>query len=538
MRAGSTQAPRAGRSSSAATHAVDVVFVLLVIVAYVYSVRITNHSYFWLDEWLLMKQGRSLSGLFDQYNGHLSFWILSEYRLLPQLFGFNYTPIRVVGFASLYAVPLTYYLTTRRQFGVVLAALLGLPLVWYGQYVTLNASEINHNLALLGGVVCAAALNRGRRADWVLAGALTFSFLSAGGAVAVAAACLVHCVCTRPPLRRWLAVLIPSLLWLAWWLIDVGGTPEGLTLSTSEKIRLVREIAFTSFQGFALDNTVLAVILLVGFVGLAIWTLTKGLNAGANFVAWSAALVVWAAGLVTSRGGLVTVETFRYRYGALGLVLLAVVPRRPIAWPARFPITTDRRWLFAGAAVVLVLGAARGLAVRSDLQDAARFASGVGYSSKGQVLVVELGPSMVPDDNLTSLTLGQLPAGTLRALLSKYDNPLAATRATVDQKVVDLGIARSDPGGVPAATCKKKLAVPFTYQPRGFGWQSLWSPDSSYEVEIRRFGRRWVHLADGHAGTALRLTLPMMGSTEPWEVRAIGACRVAFGAGLAPATSG
>ena len=515
----------------------DVVFVLLVIVAFVYTVRITNNSFFWLDDWGLMKQGRSLSGLFDQHNGHLSVLIVSEYRLLPQLFGFNYAPVRVVGFASLFAVPLAYYLTTRRQFGAVLAALLALPLVWYGRYVSLNPNELNHNCALLGGVVCAAALNRGRRADWVLAAALVFSFLSAGDAVAVAAACLVHCACTRSPLRRWIAVLIPSLLWLAWWLIYVGGTPGVVTLSTSQKIRLARDIAFTPFQGFAMDNTVLAVVLLVGFVGLAIWTLTKGLNAGANFVAWSAALVVFVALLVTSRGGLATAEAFRYRFAALVFVLLAVVPRRPIVWPARFPITTDKRWLFAGAAVVLLLGAARGLAVRSDLQDAARVINGFGNTTKAEILTVELGPSVVPDDHPTNLTLGLWSAATLRTLLSKYDDPLNVTRSTIDQKSFDLGLIKVGPAPVQTTTCKK-LTAPYKYQSVGFGSQYFWSPDSSYAVDVRRFGQQWVHVVNGHAGTALRVTLPSMGSTQPYEVRAIGACRVSPGRPLVPRRRG
>ena len=517
MRAGGTRTT--GQGSWFADHAVDMVFILLVLAAYLYSVRITNGRFFWLDEWPLMKQGRSLTGLFDQYNGALSTISLGVYRVLPQLFGFNYTPVRVVGFASLFAVPLAYYLTTRRQFGAVLAALLALPLVWYGQHVDLNPNELNHNCALLGGVVCAAALNRGRRADWVLAAALVFSFFSAGGAVAVAAACLVHCVCTRAPLRRWFVVIVPSLLWLTWWLVDVGSTGTVFALSTSQKIRLARDIAFTPFQAFAMNNTVLAVILLIVFIGLAIWTLTKGLNAGANFLAWSAAVVVWTAGLVTSRGGFATAETFRYRYGALLFVLLAVVPRRPIVWPARFPITTDKRWLFAGAAVVLVLGAARGLAVRSDLQHAAQFAKGVGNISKGQVLVVELGPSVVPDDRLTALTLGGLPAGTLRSLLSKYDDPLGVTRSTIDQKSVDLGVVRFASDTVRAATCKK-LTTPYKYQSSGFGYQFFSSPDSSYAVDVRRFGRdgcgsRTARPEPGCGSRCLRWAAPSHGRCVP-----------------------
>ena len=74
---------------------------------------------------------------------------------------------------------------------------------------------------------------------------------------------------------------------------------------------------------------------------------------------------------------------FRYRYVALVLVLLAVVPRRPIVWPARFPIATDRRFLIVGAVVVLALGTARGLAVRSDMQATATQLGQIGRNTQG-----------------------------------------------------------------------------------------------------------------------------------------------------------
>ena len=102
-----------------------------------------------------------------------------------------------------------------------------LPLVWYGRYISLNPSQLNHYLALLGGIGCAAALNRGRRADWVLAGSLAFSLCSAGGGVAVAAACLVHnalhaSAAATLARRAWSR----HSLWLVWWLIAVGHTSD------------------------------------------------------------------------------------------------------------------------------------------------------------------------------------------------------------------------------------------------------------------------------------------------------------------------
>jgi hypothetical protein len=517
----------AGARSWLASHPVEIVFALLVAVAFAYSLRITRQSYFFSDDWRLITQAGSLRGMFRPYNDHLSIIILSNYRALVEVFGFAYTPFRVLGLLGLFAVPVGYFATTRRQFGAPLAALLAMPLVWYGKFVSLNASEYNHYLALLGGIGCAAALNRGRRADWVLAVALAFSLCSAGGGVAVAAACLVHHVCTRPPLRRWLAVVIPTLVWLGWWLIVVGHTSNlgRFALSTSEKVRFVRDLAYTPFESAALGFAPLAFALMVAVGAYGIWSLTKGLTAGANVLAWAVGLLVWAVGVANSRGVLARVDVFRYRYVALGMVLLAVVPRRPIGWPARFPITTDRRWLVAGAGVVLALGSARAVAVRSDMQSSATVLAQIGRSARGSALVVELGSAVIADDVALPRTLGGLRAGDVRALFAHYGRPFPTTQATVDRQLVDMGLAHSFADGTRTIRCKP-LTRPFLYQPRRPFWQFVWAPNASVTVEVRLFGGRWVRLAQARSGQALRLVLPDLGVAQPWRIRAIGACRV------------
>ena len=514
-----------------ASNAVEIVFIVLVVGAFAYSLRITRQAFFFADEWRVIRQAGSFTGMFDQYNHSLSVVTMILDRSLVELFGFTYTPFRVVGLACLFAVPLTYFLTTRRQFGAVLAAFLGFPLLWYGRYVSLDPSEHNHNLALLGGIGCAAALNRGRRADGVLAAALTLSLCSAGGGVAVAAACLVHNACTRAHFRRWLAVLGPSAAWFAWWLIVVGKSPDlgPLALTTSQTIKFIRGLAFTPFVSAGLGNEWLGYVLLGAFVIVGIRMVSKGLDAGANFLAWSIGVLVWALGLATSRGVLANTATFRYRYGALALVLLAVVPRRPIRWPRRFPIATDRRYVLAGACAVLLLGGARGLAVRSDLQAYAAQQAGFGRAARGETLVLGLGPTVVGDDVVLSFGFGGLRAGALRSLLSEYHNPLATSRATIDHKLVDLGLVLSRPDGTRDNACKQ-LTKPFTYQPPG-GISSLflWSRDYPFVVDVRRFGRDWVRLDHARPGEALRIELPGFGgvaASEPWQVRADSACRV------------
>ena len=524
---GRRRAERAG--SWLASHPVEIAFALLVMAAFAYSLRTTRSYFFLVDDWLMIKQGSSLGGLFRPYNDQVGLIIMGTWRVLAELFGFAFTPFRVVGMAGLFAVPAGYFLTTRRQFGAVLAALLALPLVWYGRYISLMPNQFDHFLVLLGGIGCAAALNRGRRADWVLAGSLAFALCSGGGGVAVAAACLAHNLCTRAPLRRWLAVVVPTLVWLVWWLIEVGHTSRtgGHTMTASQMLRFVRNLAYTPFETTALGVGVIAMVLVAAFIAYGIWTLSKGLNAGANFVAWSIGYLVWAFGLANNRGLLfANVTVFRYRYVALGLILLAVVPRRPIVWPARFPITTDRRYLIVGAVVVLALGTARGLAVRDDMHTTTDFESAIGLGTRGESLVIELGPSVVPDKTVLGFEFGSLRAAEVRALFARYGNPFPPGRAAADQQLVDMGNAHAAPNGTRRVSCKP-LTRPFTYKAaEALPFPYLWSPTAPFTVDVRRFGDHWVRLAEGTPGVALRVVLPRLGSATPWRVRANGACRV------------
>ena len=323
--------------------------------------------------------------------------------------------------------------------------------------------------------------------------------------------------------------MVPTLLWLVWWLIAVGHFADAgpVTLTTSQKLRFVRDLAYTPFESAVLGVGVLAVVLMVAFVGYGIWSLSKGLKAGANFVAWTIGLLVWAVGVTNSRGVLAQVEVFRYRYVALGLVLLAVVPRRPIVWPARFPIATDRRWLLAGAGVVLVLGTARGLAVRSDMQATAKQLAQIGRSTRGVALVAELGPTVVADDAGVPRSLGSLRADEVRALFAQYGRPFRTTQSDCRPAARRHGAARIRAGREP----QPQASVPKAHQ-------AVRLPAEATVLAVRLVARQGVHrrgpplrrplgaIGRGRPGQAVKLVLPDVGADEPWHIRAVGACRV------------
>jgi hypothetical protein len=382
-------------------HPVELAFVALAAAWFFYVLRITKDLYFWADDLRLIDQGGTLKGLFEPYNGHCSVVILAVYRALAELFGLTFRPYMIVGALCLVAVPLSYFFTTRRAFGPALAAVLAMPLLWASQ-MSVRPAELNHLLVLLGAIFCAAALDRGRRADGVLAAALLFSLASAGGGIVVAAACLVHNALTRAPLRRWLAVLVPAALWFMWWRFVADGETVQATfpfkLSTSGSIRVLRELSFSPFESVGFDVVALAVVLLGAFLVYGATQLRRGPARGANFVAWSGAMIVWGLALIRSRGAAVNAETFRYTYLVLGFALLAIVPRTPIGWSALAPGAAARRRVLASAAIVLAFGAVRAIDVRGDLQDWARHQSENGRDALGTVLVVDLAPGAIPDD--------------------------------------------------------------------------------------------------------------------------------------------
>ena len=80
----------------------------------------------------------------------------------------------------------------------------------------------------------------------------------------------------------------------------------------------------------------------------------------------------------------------------------------------------------------------------------------------------------------------------------------------------------------PKLRCRK-LTKPFGYEPQRPFWQFVWSRDRAYTVEVRRFGDQWVRLDAAGAGQAVKLVLPGYGADQPWQIRAVGACRVGAG---------
>ncbi|MSO85890.1 MAG: hypothetical protein EXQ71_00005, partial [Acidimicrobiia bacterium] len=167
---GQAELPAVGRARRlglwSAAHAVEIVFVAIIAVEFVYLFGVGTHLYFNGDDWSLLRQSGSFRGMLAPFNDHPSITILALYLALFEVFGFSYGPFRVTALLCLLAAPVAYFVTTRRLLTPPLAAIAALSLLSFGG-LDLSPSWLNHYLVLVGGIICAAALNRGRRADWV-----------------------------------------------------------------------------------------------------------------------------------------------------------------------------------------------------------------------------------------------------------------------------------------------------------------------------------------------------------------------------------
>lgn len=408
-----------------AAHPIDVAFGLVVAAAFAHLVWVTANGWFFLDDWGLLDQSGSLAGIFRPYNDHLSIAILGSYRALAEAVGFEYGPYRVVGLLCLLAIPVLFHVTTRRFLGAPVSAVLALSTIAYAN-LELRPSSLNHYVVVVGAIGCAAALNRGPRADGILGASLALALCGAGGGSAVAVACLVHNACTRPHRRRWVVVLTPFLLWVGWYLTVARTDARPVERQAlTDAIATGARLAWTPFQHVGLQQPVLSIAALAAFVLFGVGRVRQGPARAANFLAWVAGLGAWCGGV-----GLVRVPdalengfwqlgpiVFRYQVVTLAFVLLALVPRSPVRWPEHL-----RAGATPAAAVGLLLVAAlAATSLRGPIGERADAYERKGWEMRSVVL--ELRADNLNRFPLPGLAFFDLQAHEVLALLDRYGAP-------------------------------------------------------------------------------------------------------------------
>jgi hypothetical protein len=508
-----------GAGTRAGLDPVAVAFSLVVAVSAVYFVRVTSDSWFFADEWAMARQVQRTREIVDPYNGHLSATILGLYRLLLELFGFTtYLPYRVAGIASFVAVPVAMFVVARRAVGALAAAMAGLVLLWF-RGMGLEPGALNHSLALLGAIVCAGALTgRGRRSDVLVAASLAFALGSSGGGVPVAVAALVHSLCSRATRWRWLAVLVPSAAWLAWWVVFVPADSQEIRDLRPGVLELTRGAvrqAVESFRFLSLGNSALGWVLLALFVAYALWRVRQGLAAAANVLGWTAGLLFWWFGLMWSRLFLADPQPiFRYEWVSAGFVLLAVIPTGHTAQPGWLSAATRRGAVLAVTGVLLI-AAFLAHSVQPDVEDFARQFAVIGGHTRGQAAVIADPSSHIPGDVVLGFEFAHMTADQASGILSRYG--ARGGSGETDELLVEIRAVRltSESQDPPPRRCtelrRPRLAAPDSRI-------ELYAPSGTPQVRVRRFGHEWVTVGRLREGRPTTLLLPGYLATAQWQV--------------------
>ena len=178
----------------------------------------------------------------------------------------------------------------RSRVGAPVALVVAVSVLWLPT-TNLTPFLANFHFALVCAVVCAAAMpSVDRRSDVVMGLALAVALANSGVGVAVAAACAAHAVMFRPRPSRWVAVAVPSLLWVLWWR-TLGNRPRAPTaLRSSSALGDVADGVFGSFGALTGGWWVGGAVLLAGWVILLVHRVRTDRASALTQLAWTAGL--------------------------------------------------------------------------------------------------------------------------------------------------------------------------------------------------------------------------------------------------------
>jgi hypothetical protein len=530
--------PRQINNGLTATRIADAVFALAVAATFVCYFVKTRYVVLHSDDWFNALRGNTFVDYFRPYDTNLSVVPIAVYHFVYTVFGFGtYWPLRLAEIASHLAIAVTVFLIVRSRWSSAVALVLGVVILWYPTAL-LNPTLFNHWFALIGCLVAGWALTlEPGRSDRVVAIALTFALCSSSVGVAGAVGCLVYVALTRAPLRRWLAVGIPSGLFVIWWFtLASDNHGPNAHLSVLDRGRYMVDGVTNSFQLVAPGGRWLGILLAILFVGAIIWQLRGGVRAAALSIAWSMAILAWWAGLALTRGGLRlgVPDSYRYRMVTCGFAALALLPLAKS--PRLRQLLRTRRALGVALAGVVLLMAVNlpGIFHQAD-------ADAVNYRAQAAtMLMVNMGPSVVPDDTLVHFDVFlYMTARRYRALVDKYGEVEGTNPAHPDAKLVRLfGIKPADvkslPMNDPPEACVpvgESVVVPRRADvrkgPNQVTTVAFEARSTDVVLQVQAFEKNsWVTIGRLPAQTSATLSLPILLGRTPWTVRAIGACAV------------
>jgi hypothetical protein len=500
--------------------AADWLFAAVILVTTWWYLRVSSGQSFARDDWRIASRSLSFGDLFEPLNGHLSIVPLAIYRVLLGEFGLEtYIPYRLLGITSLLCLGAALFLFARSRVGAPVALVVAVSVLWLP---TLHLAPIlaNYHIPLVCAVVCAAAMPSVElRSDITVGVALALALATSNIGVAVAAACAVHAVMFRPRARRWVAVAVPSLLWVLWWR-TLGNQPRPPnSLSFPSALEAVARGVARSFAALTGGWWVGGAVLLVAWVILFVHRVRTDRASAVTQLAWMAGVVAWWGGLAWSRPELVArPDQSRYAYVGGVLILLSALPAFPVGW-----IRTARaQWLMAAPALVIT-----GIIVlvnHDGLRNAALNKAAQGARAEIALYELEQVDPLEPIEPTRRLIpeLARITVRDYETVVARYGS--IDLEQAPDEALIERHAVRAPIVGPPPPNDPPCAAGPVTL------WLGdevgLHTRDEPAMVRARRLGSSMVDVKriPAHRSAVVRFVGPTVIEDLPWVIEAPGAC--------------
>lgn len=500
--------------------AADWLFAGVMVLTAWWYLRASRGQSFLRDDWAVATRSLSFGDLIQPHNNHLSIIPLAIYRVLLGVFGMEtYTPERLLGSGSLLLFGVALFLFARSRVGAPVALVVAVSVLWLPT-TNLTPFLANFHFALVCAVVCAAVMPAvDWRSDVVIGLALSVAFASSSVGLAVAAACAAHAVMSRARLSRWLAVAVPSLLWVLWW--RTLGRPQRASDSPSvlDGLGDVADGVFESFKALTGGWWLGGVALLGGWALLLLYRVSTDPASTRTQLAWTGGLVTWWVGLVWSRPGAAdSFDTGRYAYVGAVLIILSALPTRRVDWLT----TRTARWRMAAPALVVIATIILGNHDELRTEAQRRVAS----ADRAEMVLYELeaAPELVEPAHRLPLEMAGITVRDYREnVVPRYGSPIdvseAPDEALIERSALHAPIMGPAPEDHPACA----VGIVALY----IGHEVvLQTGDQPAMVRARRFGSSMHDVRRVPAGMSavVRFPGPTLIPYAPWVIDAPGAC--------------
>ena len=511
---------------------------------------------FWRDEWefILDRRGSGIDTYLDPFVEQLLAIPVASYKLLIALFGIESpVPFQVASTLTFLAGAVALWVYVRRRVGEWLALAAVLPVLFLGP--AWDDLLFPFQIAFFGSVACGLAAllaleREDRRGDVVatvlLAAGLFFSHVG----IPFVVAAFVDVVLTRERFRRAFVFVIPTVLWMIWYLgwgreaqnfvsfhnfsTLPGYVGDGFSSSLSSLLGLA--VPRDEAEITPLDwGRPLLVLAIAGFVW-RLWRIGWRSLPRRLWALLAMALVFWSlTGLNATFFGQAT--SGRYQY--LGVIFIILIAAE------LFRGARIRPWVVGTMIVVSLLAT---LANFSLLRDNANGLAGIALKEKGGLGALELTRGVVaPDFELTEDNSGvdylrAVHAGPYFSAIDAYGSPAytPAELAGADEQArvaadmvfaaalgLQLAPAEGDAAGL--GRCADLVVGPGAQVvPLPTGGVELEPHSGSVGVALRRYASEEfpVELGKLRPGNPVRLAIPADLSQQPWQVALAGHGRV------------